>query len=129
VFLGRFDDALASFTRADRYDTPPVSRWTWTLGAGWACLLMGRNEEAVQWLQRSIAITPASGRSHMLLAVALHRLGRPVEAKAAFSEGMRLRPGSTAANVPAPEENTSPTYRAQTKSILQTMIEIGLPPG
>lgn len=129
VFLGRFEDALASFMRADRYDTPAVSRWTWTLGAGWVCLLMGRNEDAVQWLQRSIAVTPASGRSYLLLAVAFHRLGRMDEAKAAFGEGMRLRPGSTAANVPAPEENTSPTYLAQTASIMQTMSKLGLPPG
>ncbi len=32
--LGRFDDALASFRQADRFDTPEVSRWTWQLGAG-----------------------------------------------------------------------------------------------
>ena len=35
--------------------------------------LMGRDEDAVAWLQRSIAITPASGRTHMLLAAAYQR--------------------------------------------------------
>jgi tetratricopeptide (TPR) repeat protein len=68
--LGRFDDALATFQQADRFDAPQVSRWTWMVGAGWVNLLMGRNQEAVPWLQRSIAITPASGRTYMLLAVA-----------------------------------------------------------
>ncbi len=28
IKLGRFEDALATFTLADRYDTPDVSRWT-----------------------------------------------------------------------------------------------------
>ena len=32
--LGRFDDAMATFRQADQFDTPPVSRWTWLLGAG-----------------------------------------------------------------------------------------------
>ena len=39
IYLGRFDDALATFQQADRYDTPPASRWTWLLGAGLANLL------------------------------------------------------------------------------------------
>lgn len=70
IQLGRFEDALAAFEQADRYDTPQVSRWTWLLGVGWAYALMGRDEEALPWLQRSIAITPASGRTDMLLAAA-----------------------------------------------------------
>src|SRR5262249_30174275 len=76
TYLGRFDDALATFRQADRYDTPAASRWTWLLGAGLANLSMGRDEEALPWLQRSIAITPATGRSHLLLAAAYQRLGR-----------------------------------------------------
>jgi Flp pilus assembly protein TadD len=43
-------------------------------------LLMGRGEDAFPWLQSSIAITPASGRSDMLLAAALQQLGRTAEA-------------------------------------------------
>ncbi|MBJ7408152.1 MAG: winged helix-turn-helix domain-containing protein, partial [Bradyrhizobium sp.] len=60
VYLGRFDDALATFLQADRYDTPQASRWTWLLGAGMTYALMGRFEEALPWLQRSIAITPGT---------------------------------------------------------------------
>ena len=75
--LGRLAEALATFEQADRYDTPSVSRWTWLLGAGWANLLLDRNAEAVPWLERSIAITPASGRSHMLLATGLPTPGAP----------------------------------------------------
>src|SRR5262249_28336360 len=92
------------------FDTPAVSRWTWLLGAGWAYMLMGRAEEALPWLQRSIAITPASGRSHLLLAAAYQRLGRPDEAKAALAIAMELRPGSTALNISPPAKNTSPIY-------------------
>jgi DNA-binding winged helix-turn-helix (wHTH) protein/tetratricopeptide (TPR) repeat protein len=127
IQLGRFEDALATFQQADRFDTPQVSRWTWMIGAGWANLLMERNEDAVPWLQRSIAITPASGRTHMLLAVAYRRLGRSDEAKATMARAMALRPGSTARNVKPPPLNASEAYLESSRRIMRQMIELGLP--
>ncbi|MGX9426920.1 MULTISPECIES: tetratricopeptide repeat protein [Bradyrhizobium] len=125
--LGRFEDALATFKQADRFDTPEVSRWTWMLGAGWTALLMGRNEEAVSWLQRSIAITPASGRPYMLLAVAYQRLGQPDEARTAMAKAMALRPDSTALNIGLPTRNASPAFLAMGEQTMQTLLELGLP--
>jgi DNA-binding winged helix-turn-helix (wHTH) protein/tetratricopeptide (TPR) repeat protein len=127
VHLGRFDDALATFQQADRIDTPPVSRWTWLLGAGWANLLLGRPEAALPWLHRSIAITPASGRSHMLLAVAYQQTGRIDDAKAAMREGLRLRPGSTALNIAPPYANASPAYVQASERLIKVMVQAGLP--
>jgi DNA-binding winged helix-turn-helix (wHTH) protein/tetratricopeptide (TPR) repeat protein len=125
--LGRFDDALDSFKRADRYDTPPVSRWTWLLGAGLTYVLMDRPQDAVPWLERSIAITPASGRPYMVLSAALVQLNRTDEARAAMKKALELRPGSTVANVHLPFKNTSPVYRAALERINQSNIEAGLP--
>jgi len=127
VQLGRFEDALATFKRADRFDTPEVSRWTWLLGAGWANLLMGRNEDAIPWLQRSIAITPATGRTDFMLAVAYHRLGRTNEAHAAFAKAMALRPGATALNVGPPTRNASPAFIDAGKRVMQEIVAMGLP--
>lgn len=127
--LGRFDDALAGFLEAERYDTPEVSRWTWLLGVGWANLLLGRNEEAVTFLSRSIAITPGSGRPYLLLAAAHERLGHAREARDALAKAMEMRPGSTARNVALPTRNASDTFLAAGNAVLRTLIEIGLPPG
>jgi DNA-binding winged helix-turn-helix (wHTH) protein/Flp pilus assembly protein TadD len=127
IQTGRFEDALATFKQADRFDTPQVSRWTWMIGAGWACMLMGRAEEAVPWLQKSIAITSASGRTHMLLAAAYQQLGKTDEARAAMEKGMELRPGSTYHNVPTPKKNTSPVYLEAAERIMQLMVAAGLP--
>lgn len=127
VFLGRFDEALATFEQADRFDTPQVARWTWAIGAGWVHMLMGRAEEALPWLQRSIAITPASGRTHFLLAAAYQQLGRTDEARAALAQAMTLRPGSTARNLPPPTKNTSPVYLVATERLVGLMIAAGLP--
>jgi DNA-binding winged helix-turn-helix (wHTH) protein/Flp pilus assembly protein TadD len=108
IQTGRFEDALATFKQADRFDTPQVSRWTWMIGAGWANMLMGRAEDAVPWLLKSIAITSGSGRTHMLLAAAYQQLGKTDEARAAMEKGRELRPGSTVLNVPTPRKNSSP---------------------
>ncbi|WP_375789406.1 winged helix-turn-helix domain-containing protein [Bradyrhizobium sp. Pha-3] len=127
IYLGRFDDALATFRQADRYDTPPASRWTWLLGAGFANVLMGRDEEALPWLQRSIAITPATGRSHLLLAAAYQRSGHLEEARAAIAEGLRLRPGTTRLNVSSPMKNASPVCIAAWERVVQAEVDAGLP--
>ncbi|ENN88535.1 transcriptional regulator, CadC [Rhizobium freirei PRF 81] len=127
IYLGRFDDALATFKQADRFDTPQVSRWTWGIGAGWACMLMGRADEALPWLQRSIKITPASGRTYFLMAAAYQQLGRVAEAKAAIAKGMELRPGSTALNAPPPSSNTSGVFLKAQERIMRLIVEAGLP--
>lgn len=127
IQTGRFEDALATFRQADRFDTPQVSRWTWMVGAGWANMLMGRAEDAVPWLLKSIAITPASGRTHMLLAAAYQQLGKTAEARAAMQKGRELRPGSTVQNVPTPERNSSAAYVEATDRIMRLMAAAGLP--
>lgn len=127
LHLGRFDDALATFQQADRFDTPAVSRWTWLVGAGWAQLFLGNAQKAVPWLQRSIAITPATGRTHMLLAAAYQQLGRIEEAKAAMQQGLKLRPGTTALTVAVPMKNASPAFQAESDRQIKFMIAAGLP--
>jgi tetratricopeptide (TPR) repeat protein len=127
INLGRFEDALATFEQADRYDTPAVSRWTWLLGAGWATMMMDRPADALPWLQRSIAITTASGRSHMLLAAIYQKLGRFDEARAAMQEGLKLRPGTTLLNMAPPTKNSSPVFIAAADKLLQLMVDAGLP--
>lgn len=127
IRTGRFEEALATFEQADRFNTPQVSRWTWLIGAGWANLMMGRAEDAVPWLQKSLAITAASGRTHMLLAAAYQQLGRFDEAKAAMAKGRELRPGSTVLNVPPPAKNSSANYLEASERIMRAMAAAGLP--
>lgn len=127
LHLGRFEDALATFLQADRYDTPPVSRWTWLVGAGWAHLVLGQPDAALPWLQRSIAITPATGRTHMLLAAAYQQLGRTEDARAAMRQGLKLRPGTTALTVAPPMKNVSPLFKASSDRQIEFMIAAGLP--
>jgi DNA-binding winged helix-turn-helix (wHTH) protein/tetratricopeptide (TPR) repeat protein len=125
--LGRFPEALATFEEADRFDTPQVSRWTWLLGAGMVLVLMDRDADALPWLQRSLAITPGTGRTQILMAGAYQRLGRYAEAKAALEAGLRLRPGTTADNIGLPRQNTSPVWRDAADRATRAEIAAGLP--
>jgi tetratricopeptide (TPR) repeat protein len=125
--LGRFEDGLATFLQAERFDTPRTARWTWLLGAGLTLVVMDRNEEAIPYLNRSIAITPATGRSHAVLAVAYQRVGRTDEAKAALAKTMELRPGSTVANIKLDPRNASPLYNEASKRVEQVLLGLGLP--
>ncbi|HEX9471820.1 MAG TPA: CadC family transcriptional regulator, partial [Bradyrhizobium sp.] len=79
------------------------------------------------WLQRSIAITPGTGRTHALLAAAYQLLGRTDEAKAAMAKTMELRPGSTAGEILPPTMNASPVFLEANGRILRAEVEAGLP--
>lgn len=125
--LGRLDDSLATFERADAVDSPQVSRWTWLLGAGVTLVFMEQYERALPWLQRSLAITPASGRTDMIMAAALEALGRHEEARQHMAAGLRLRPNSTGKNVVLPRKNQSPRYNARSDQIVALMVKAGLP--
>jgi tetratricopeptide (TPR) repeat protein len=125
--LGRFNDALAAFREADRFDMPQVSRWTWLLGAGLTYVMMDRSEEALPWLQRSLMITPGTGRTHFVLAAAYERLGRHKEAEAAIEAGLKLRPGSNAGNVSLPTQNASAVFLKRSEEVKALMVAAGLP--
>jgi DNA-binding winged helix-turn-helix (wHTH) protein/tetratricopeptide (TPR) repeat protein len=127
IFLGRFEEALTNFKLADQYDTPSVSRWTWSLGAGFALIYLDRSEEAVPWLERSLAVTQGTGRTHFLLMSAYHRLGRTADARAMLLKGLALRPSTTAENIGPPTENTSPLYLEATAKLREVFVEAGMP--
>ena len=80
-------------------------------------LVQERDAEAISYLAKSIAITPATGRSHAVLATAYHRLGRTAEAKTALAKTMELRPGSTVANIRLDPRNASPLYNEASKRV------------
>ena len=90
-------------------------------------MLRERYEEALPWLERSLAVTPGTGRTHFALAVAYQKLGRSEEAKAAFAKGLELRPGSTTGNVTLPRKNGSPAFLAAFDRYVRLLAELGMP--
>ena len=105
LHLGRFEDALATFRQADRFDAQAES------ALDMVARRQGSGERHDGPRRRRIAMVAAidrhhaaSGRSHMLMAAAYQQLGRIDEARAAVTEGLKLRPGTTALNVAAADQ-------------------------
>ncbi len=82
---------------------------------GFAALMLGRDQDAIAFLRRSLAIHPES-RAHSwtyrMLAVAYARTGQIDEAKRWLSAADRLWPYGTVRGV-YPEELSSPVYVEQ----------------
>ena len=89
--------------------------------------MLERYGEAVHWLEQSLAITPGTGRTQIVLAAVYHQLGRDQEAKATMAKALALRPGSNAINVALPTTNASPNFIAGGEHIIHLAVEVGLP--
>ena len=96
VSTGHADEGLALQEEADRLN--PRSPWKFTRYAhmGWAALLLGRDQDAITYLERSLAMNPAnSALRYRRLAAAYARSGRMDDAKHALAEADRLWPYDT----------------------------------
>ncbi len=128
MILGRFEEALASFVKADQLDTLHGIRWTWLEGAGLVSLLLNKNEEAIGWLSRSIEAAPGTGRSFALLAAADERLGHHDEARAALDKFRERQPSATLRSMFAANRTGNVRYVEAMLRLRPAFAQIGLPP-
>ena len=123
LYLGRTEDALGWFQRADRLapgDDP--LRWTWLQGLGRALLQLGRDREATDALRLAVASNPTFALSHALLAAALVLAGEDVQAGAAMAAFRRAEPTITmdalAWRAAVPLAATDPLYQSRNARVL-----------
>jgi adenylate cyclase len=81
---------------------------------GFAALMLGRDQDAISFLQRSLALNPEAGArwTYRMLAVAHARLGQIEEAERWMAQSVRIWPYDTVRSS-CPEELGSPTYTQQ----------------
>jgi tetratricopeptide (TPR) repeat protein len=98
--LGRSEEAIPLYQETLRRD--PLSPWNYDryIGLGFALLIVGRDEESMQWLQRGLAASPNNyalvrSRIYLDLAAAHARLGHLEEAHDAIAEANRAWPYAT----------------------------------
>jgi Flp pilus assembly protein TadD len=72
-----------------------VGAYQWIAIVGVTRLIVGRDEEAVAWLSRSIETNQNHPGAHFWLAAVLALLGRMNEARAATKAGLALNPTFT----------------------------------
>jgi adenylate cyclase len=103
LFVGRAAETISNEQRAIRIDPQNPFIWQRYRRIGQASLLLGRHDEAVGWLQRSLAALPSGSGNAGIRAfryaeiAAAHALaGRLEEAHRAAGEASRLAPTITA---------------------------------
>jgi TolB-like protein len=94
VQVGRTDRALQWADQAAQWDNQaarsPALGWSYDYGRGWAYLVLGRFEEAVDALMQT-----QFNDAHLLLAISYMRLGRFAEARAEVGKMMKINPAIT----------------------------------
>lgn len=123
LYLGRTEEALERFRRADALGSADPLRWTWLQGAGRALMQLGRDVEAVDALRLSVANNPTFTPSYALLAAALALAGEDVAARAAMADFRRAEPDTPvdalAERSAVPFEATDAVYRQRNERVLE----------
>ena len=131
MYLGRTDQALDWFAKADRIGPRDPGRWTWLDGRGHDLILLGRDEEAVRSLISAIDANPRNSSSQAFLAAAYGLLGRVDEARASLALYLQNRPGTKISTFrrfsPVPFVLTSAAYRQQHQRVSQGLRLAGMP--
>jgi tetratricopeptide (TPR) repeat protein len=94
---------------------------------GLAKSLLGRPEEAISWLRRSIESNRDYPLCHFVLAAALANLGRIDEARSEVGAGMALDPHFTIAGFESTEWSDNPVYLGQRMQVIDGMCKAGIP--
>ena len=131
LYLGKPEQALEWFAKADRIGPRDPGRWTWLDGRGHALILLGRDEEAIRALVNALDANPKNISPHAFLAAAYALLGRPEEARAALAAYLERRPGARLSTfrtqAPVPLALTSAAYRQQFARVREGLRKGGMP--
>jgi TolB-like protein/cytochrome c-type biogenesis protein CcmH/NrfG len=131
LYLGKPEQALDWFAKADRMGPRDPARWTWLDSRGHALLLLGRDEEAIRALISALDANPKNVSSHAFLAAAYALVGRSEEAHAALAAYLQRHPGARVSTFrtlsPVPLALTGPNYRQLRAHINEGLLKAGMP--
>ena len=130
LYLGRTEEAVDWFRRADALMPADPLRWTWLQGLGRALIQLGRDAEAVEALRLAIESNPDHAPSYAYLAAALALSGDGGRARLELAEFRVAEPGTTldvfARRSPVPLHATAPEYRSRNGRLLDGLRQAGL---
>jgi adenylate cyclase len=131
MYLGRLEQSLGWFAKADGFGPRDPGRWTWLDGRGHTLILLGRDNEAIRFLRMALDANPSALSPHAFLAAAYALLSRVDEARGELEQYNRLRPGETVANFrrvsPVPLGLTSPRYQLGFERLKEGLRSAGMP--
>jgi tetratricopeptide (TPR) repeat protein len=125
--LGQADDTEAHVLEALRLSPNDTIAHTWRMIAGGAKLYLGKDEEAVAWLRRSLDTNRNYPSSHFGLAAALAHLGRLPEARAEAQAGLAILPTFTISRYRASAPGDNRALVAGRERVIDGLRKAGVP--
>jgi TolB-like protein len=129
LIIGRGEETEAHVTEALRLSPRDTMAYTWMGIAGLAKVLLGKDEEAVARLRRSIEINRNWPSAHFYLCAAFAQLDRLDEARAAAAAGLGLDPSFTIRRYRSGAPGDNQTYLTQRERMYDGMRRAGVPEG
>ena len=127
LLLGQPEETEAHIQEALRLSPRDTHVYLWCMFAGLAKFQLGREEEAVVWLRRSIDANRNYPSSHFILAAALARLGRLPEARSEVRAGLAINPTFTIARFRAGVSSDDPAAVADWERYVDDLRAAGVP--
>jgi TolB-like protein len=122
LLLGRAEETETHVQEALRLSPRDTRTYLWCLFAGLAQIHLGKEEEAVAWLRRSVDVNSSFPSAHFLLAAVLARLEQLPEAQA----GLAILPTFTIARFRADPLTDYPGGAAGRTRIIDGLRKAGL---
>jgi tetratricopeptide (TPR) repeat protein len=126
LLLGRPEDTEAHVQEALRLSPLDTHAYLWCAFAGLAKFHLGKDEEAVTWLRRSIDANRKFPNSHFALAAALACLGRLPEARSEVRTGLAINPTFTISRVRAMALSAAPDVFAGRERFIDGLRKAGV---
>jgi TolB-like protein/class 3 adenylate cyclase len=126
-FIGRSAETEAHIIEALRLSPRDINAFGWMMCAGLGKFYLGRDDEALVWLRRSVDTNRNYPLAYFFLAATLAELGRQSEAEAAARSGLALAPGFTVARFRAGPSSDNPIYLQQRERLCRGMRRAGVP--
>jgi tetratricopeptide (TPR) repeat protein len=128
LHLGRVEETEAHVLEAIRLGPRDPLVFGWLAVNGFAKDSLGRCDQAVTWLRRSLQANGSYETAYFNLAAALSHLGRVEEARDAARRGLDLNPHFTVSGfLTANTFSDSPAHRAWRERQAKGMREAGIP--
>jgi TolB-like protein len=99
VWLGEADQALERFARAMRFSPVDPQLFNMQAGTAAAHFMVGRDEDALSWVEKALADQPAFGPALRVAAASYALRGRPAEAQRMLTRVRQADPGVRLSNV------------------------------
>jgi TolB-like protein/class 3 adenylate cyclase/Tfp pilus assembly protein PilF len=127
LLLGQPEETEAHIREALRLSPRDTHVYLWCMFAGLAKFQLGREEEAVVWLRRSIEADRNYPSSHFILAAALARIGRLAEARSEARAGLAINPTFTIARFRTGVLSDDPSVAAGWERYVDGLRTAGVP--